>query len=372
MNPNTSRLWLALALIPLLFLTSCYRSAPLLTEGEMLYLQHKGASMPLLVRGNPNSSVIILMVHGGAGGTAVSHIEDFMNEIETQYRVAYWDQRHAGVSQGNFDKEELTIDLMAEDMQMVVRLLKQKYGADQRIFAAGHSWGVILGTYYLISQENELAGAIFSNGSHSSEHETSARMDYVRRFAQEMLDKGLEMEGSIETEMGVFENLAQVIAWCNDNDPITTYPQLRTQYDLVDAVYGYVRSTYIRPTIDIDETIPSRDIAYYSYYNPLTAWANSLRTGDLINDTRPGKENSIQEFYDFTPEMDNITLPISLIFGRYDDIIGPEVAEDYFEVIGTAEEDKELHFLEESGHSGIFRENRLFSRLLIEFVEKHK
>lgn len=361
-------LWGCIALL----LTGCYRNAPLLTEGEMLFVQHKGASMPLLVRGNPNSSVVLLMVHGGAGGNAVSHIEDFMNIIEQEYRVAYWDQRHSGSSQGNFDAEDLTIDLMAEDMQMAIRILKQKYGEETQVFAVGHSWGVILGTYYLISQENELTGAIFSNGAHSSEHETSARMDYIREFAQEMIDKGLSMPNAINTEMGEFTTLDQVIEWTNANDPIENYPQLRTQYALVGAVKGYVDDTYIQDEIDIDAGIPQSDITFFSHHNMLAGQVNQGRTNALLNNTSPGKENSIQEFYDFTPEMADITLPISLIFGRYDDIIGPEVAEDYYEVVGTPEADKELHFLENSGHSGLFRENRLFSQLVLDFVEKHK
>ncbi|MEM7659414.1 MAG: alpha/beta hydrolase, partial [Bacteroidota bacterium] len=263
-------------------------------------------------------------------------------------------------------------DLMAEDLQLVIQLLKQKYGEQTKVFALGHSWGVILGTYYLISQENELQGAIFSNGSHSSEHETSARMDYIRGFADEMIAEGLSIPETIETEMGTFTHLEEVVQWCTANDPIETYPQLRTQYDLVGAVRGYVQETYVQDSIDIAMSISSRDINYYSHFNPLTAQINKLRTGQLLNDTRPGKENSIQEFYDFTPQMDQITLPVALIFGRYDDIIGPEVAEDYYQVIATPETNKELHFLERSGHSGLFRENRRFSELLIDFVEKHR
>ena len=180
------------------------------------------------------------------------------------------------------------------------------------------------------------------------------------------------MPYEIETEMGVFRTLEEVITWCDANDPIETYPQLRTQYQLVGAVESYVASPYIQNFADLDAGISSSEIRYLSHHNKLPATVNSLRTAQLINDTREGKENSVQEFYDFTPQMGDITLPISLIFGRYDDIIGPEVAEDYYEVVGTDVTDKELHFLENSGHSGLYRENRLFSQLVIEFIEKHR
>ena len=39
------------------------------TEQEVLFLRHKGADMNVWVRGNIDSKVIILVVHGGAGGS---------------------------------------------------------------------------------------------------------------------------------------------------------------------------------------------------------------------------------------------------------------------------------------------------------------
>ena len=325
--------------------------------------------MPILMRGNFESEVILLFIHGGAGGTSASHIEDFSGMVEQEYLVAYWDQRHAGSSQGNFDKDDLTIDLMAEDMQMVINLLKHKYGADKQVFAVGHSWGVILGTYYLISQENQLAGAIFSNGAHSSEHEYSARLDYVHGFAQEMIDKGLSIPKEIKVEGESFSNLEQVVTWTEQNDPIDTWKKLRILNDLVDAVEAYVEDTYFQQP-DAIGNVSSTELNYQSPYHPLIAKMNELRTGQLINNF--DNETSIQEFYDFTPQMEDLTIPISLIWGKYDPIVGPEVAEDYYNVIGTPTENKDLVILENSGHSGIYRENMKFSTSLIDFIEKHR
>ncbi|MEL6562392.1 MAG: alpha/beta fold hydrolase [Bacteroidota bacterium] len=342
----------------------------LLTEGDMLFLKHKGASMPVLVRGNFDSDVIILFLHGGAGGTAASHIEDFKEMVEPEYIVAYWDQRHAGSSQGNFDKDDWTIDLMAEDMQMVINMLKRKYGDDKKVFAMGHSWGVILGTYYLLDQENQLQGAIFSNGSHSSEHEYSARLDYVHDFAQEMIDNGIALTEEIKVEGETFTSLEQVVIWTESNDPIDSWTKLKILNGLVNAVFDYVQETYVQPNSDVTSGVSSSELRFQSPYNPLIYRINLLRTGQLINNFN--NETSIQEFYDFTTQMGDINIPISLIWGKYDHIVGLEVAEDYYQVIGTPEENKELTILENSGHSGMYRENIKFSQTLIDFVEKHR
>jgi esterase/lipase len=83
-------------------------------------------------------------------------------------------------------------------------------------------------------------------------------------------------------------------------------------------------------------------------------------------------QTSIQEFYDFTPGMNKITLPVALYFGRYDDIIGPEVAQDYYQVISTPTDKKELLFFEKSNHNPQFIENVWFSHKVIEFIERNK
>ena len=361
-------LYTVFASLCLLLLTACNDENELLKKGEMLFLKHKGASMPLLVRGNFNSDVILLMVHGGAGGSSGSHIEDFNEMIEPEYMVAYWDQRHAGSSQGNFDKEDLTIDLMAEDMQMVINLLKHKYGSDKKIFAVGHSWGVQLTTYYLLNQENQLQGAILTNGSHSSETEYSARLDFVNTFASEMIQEGLEIPKKIEIEGETFTSLEQVVTWTEQNDPIDSWRKLKILWPLVDdVVLQYVNDTYVLP---YNQRISAGELLFKSPYNQLIGFINLRRTGQLINDF--DNEKSIQEFYDYRPEMDQITLPVCLIWGKYDQIIGLEVADSYYDVIGTPQEDKELVILENSGHSGLATENVKFSQTVISFVEEHK
>ncbi|MEM6347405.1 MAG: alpha/beta hydrolase [Bacteroidota bacterium] len=353
----------------LLSLFACEKENNLLKEGEMLFLKNKGASMPILVRGNFDSDVILLILHGGAGGTSANHIEDFSGLVEAEYLVAYWEQRHAGSAQGSFDKEDLSIEQMAEDMQHAISLLKHKYGADKKVFAVGHSWGVILGTYYLIEEESQLAGAIFSNGAHSSEHEYSARMDYIRDFAQEMIDKGLSMPESLSVGGEEFNSLADVVQWCDTNDPIGSWDQLEIQVQLVGVMESYVQETYFQQP-DAIGNVSSRELNFQSPYNGIAAYINQLRTAQLINNFN--NRTSIQEFYDFTPKMRDLTLPVCLIWGKYDPIVGLEVAEDYYEVIATPESDKELVVLENSGHSGLYRENIAYSQSLIAFVEKHR
>jgi pimeloyl-ACP methyl ester carboxylesterase len=70
--------------------------------------------------------------------------------------------------------------------------------------------------------------------------------------------------------------------------------------------------------------------------------------------------------------MNKITLPVALYYGRYDDIIGPEVAQDYYQVISTPNDKKELLFFEKSNHNPQYIENVWFNHKVIDFIEKHK
>ena len=325
--------------------------------------------MPVLVRGNTDSDVILLVVHGGAGGTAEAHIEDFNSFVEEEYAVAYWDQRHAGSAQGSFDKEDLTIDQMAEDMAYVIRLLKHRYGADKKVFAWGHSWGVILGTWFLITQDqNLLEGFLASNGSHSATVEYQARIDYVKTFTQEMIDQGSSFS-SFEVEGQTFTSLEQVINWAEANDPIESYSQLAILNRLVEVVKDYVLITYVQDS-DNPDLISAPERLFQSPYNPLATFANLLRTGQLINNFND--QTSIQEFYDFSPLMDRITLPVALLWGGYDNIIGVPVAEDYYQQIATPEDDKRLIIYERSEHNPQFIENVKFSQDVIDFIEQYR
>ena len=133
--------------------------------------------------------------------------------------------------------------------------------------------------------------------------------------------------------------------------------------------YGYVDDAYVQAP-DIPSGISSNELYYQSPYNPITALVNLNQTVNLINNLE--NQTSIQEFYDFTPGMNKITLPVALYFGRYDDIIGPEVAQDYYQVISTPTDKRELLFFEKSNHDPQYIENVLFGQKTIQFIEKHK
>ena len=368
-------LFVAFLLLCCVTLISCQNDNN--SEQEILWLRHQGADMPVWVRGNFDSDVIVLVLHGGAGGHAGAYISDFVDTLETDYMVAYWDQRHAGSSGGAFAKEEFStenaLDIMTLDMKLVVDMLKTHHGQEKQIFALGHSWGVQLGTQYLLNYHDQpqLQGWIASNGPHSSTEEYSARLNYIRRWASEIEEKGLPLEIEVVLYDLTLNSPEAVLQWVNDNDPVSDWDQVLISWDIARQIERkYVYDEYVSPTSDSpDSSLKRGELYAYGPYSRTAQLFNSFLTGTRINNAN--KEQSVQEFYDLTPEMDRITLPTALLWGRFDYISGVESAEAYRDAISTPQENIALH-LYDAAHSPMLEQNSAFTRDVKAFIEKHR
>ena len=105
--------------------------------------------MPVWVKGNFDSEVIIVTVHGGPGDSGMEqHIATGFKMLEEDYLMVYWDQRYSGMTQGHADKETQTPDQFIEDTEKVVQLVQSKYPG-RKLYMLGHSWGGQLAAGYL-------------------------------------------------------------------------------------------------------------------------------------------------------------------------------------------------------------------------------
>jgi pimeloyl-ACP methyl ester carboxylesterase len=110
-----------------LLVSACEKSE-FQTAGEFFHLSHKGAKMPVWIKGNFNSDVVLITVHGGPGDSGMEqHIAEGFKSLEEDYILVYWDQRWSGMTQGHYDKSTLNPDQMIEDTEKVVQLIQSKY-----------------------------------------------------------------------------------------------------------------------------------------------------------------------------------------------------------------------------------------------------
>ncbi len=94
--------------------------------------------------GDPAAPLVIVL-HGGPGS-------DYRNLLPLQalaadgYRVVFWDQRGAGLSQ-RFDRGYYTLDGYLEDLRLVVEHYTVR--PEQPLVFIGHSWGAMYLTWFI-------------------------------------------------------------------------------------------------------------------------------------------------------------------------------------------------------------------------------
>jgi proline iminopeptidase len=136
---------------------------------ETFFLEEKGNAMPIQVHGNTSSKTFLLMVHGGPGSSSLLYrTNEIKSMIESDFAVAYWDQRYGWASQGNSELSEPKFEDVVSDIEKVVAILQKRYGNDISLFVNGHSWGGFLTPYYLVKGDNQknIKGWINSDGAH--------------------------------------------------------------------------------------------------------------------------------------------------------------------------------------------------------------
>jgi pimeloyl-ACP methyl ester carboxylesterase len=116
----------------------------------------EGTSLFLEVRGARADAPVLLWLHGGPGGSERPLFRLFNADLEQSFRVAYLDQRGAGLSGvGSSDSPRLTVEQHLRDLDRVVQYLRNREGT-HRLILVGHSWGSLLGALYVAKHPHKV------------------------------------------------------------------------------------------------------------------------------------------------------------------------------------------------------------------------
>ncbi|MEQ9441599.1 MAG: alpha/beta hydrolase [Cyclobacteriaceae bacterium] len=75
---------------------------------------------------------------------------------------------------------------------------------------------------------------------------------------------------------------------------------------------------------------------------------------------------------DLTDQLHQITVPTSLCWGRHDKVFPAVLAEQTYQKLGTATQDKFLRFFEYSAHSPNYEEPNAFATTVINFIQQYE
>lgn len=339
-------------LILLLSITSLFSCGDedLSDLSEVVYVRRNGADMPAYIYGNGASKTFIIILHGGPGGSGLEYRSGiFSKELENKYGVVYWDQRGQGMSQGHYAGSEVTLDEMAKDVNALALVLKHKYGQDAKLFLMGHSWGGMLGSATMVSDDfqHNFAGWIEVDGAHDFP-------DLYRGIVKDFITIGTEqIQAGNDVE---FWTESVSIAQSADTSKVDSdvFGQLNSKG--FEGEEKLQASGVIDPS---DETAIGLNVLFQN--NLLTTTiAGALTANRLFNDDK-------LEGVSLTAQLSKIEIPSLILWGRYDLIVPGRLAHSAFNNIGS--ENKELVFFEKSGHSPMDTEPDKFVKEVVDFIE---
>jgi pimeloyl-ACP methyl ester carboxylesterase len=318
--------------------------------GDFFHLEHKGAKMPIWVKGNFNSDVMIITVHGGPGDSGMEqHIAPGFKLLEEDYLLVYWDQRYSGMTQGRYGKETQTPDQFIEDTEKVVELVQSKYPG-KKLFMIGHSWGGQLSAGYLgrDNHAEEFKGWIDLNGSIYGDLEAQLMKDYIfERMPEKMAEP--------DADLGFWQS---IIDFYEENPAPGNYSSPEPYWGVAACggdVYDYEEFQKLAPVPYIELIFKS--MFTLSFYVDAFYKAETYGLWDDIN---------------YTPELGNITIPALMLWGAEDGVVPAPVADYVYEHLGTDPSRKEVVKIPECCHGPQNETPDIFYSEVSRFVETYK
>ena len=350
--------YLLLALLSVTILISCAENANFENVtylDDHFFLRNDGADMPVTVQGNFEDKVLIVFLQGGpTDGAQFLAYSRVYNRLEEHYAFAYWDQRATGSASGTFKTSSLTRAQYVDDLEKLVTLVKHRYGINTKVFLMGISWGGMLGSAYLIKDNNQqnIEGWIEINGAHDYPMILETGPSKMIEVADEQITEGNSID-----DWEAIKNFA--LNFNRSDRSIENY------IDYVDEAIKAEDLLYDDDVIELVNDLKNvGELAFSSSYHPLTSFFNNLLSG-------PSYHVSVDVADDTTvnAQLHEIVTPTLLLWGKYDMRVPQALAEDAFERLGTPEPDKKLVVLERSTHALPINEPDQFYEEVVRFVD---
>jgi pimeloyl-ACP methyl ester carboxylesterase len=319
------------------------------SASEAFYVENAGASMRVLVQGNTASNIFILIIHGGPGASSYVYSTDYIRQnLENKCAIVYWDQRNAGASQGNSNGKNLHLDQMVDDLKKVIQVLKYRYGQDMSLFLLGHSFGGLIAADFVTgpANQNMIKGLINVDGSHNYPlNDTLTR--------QMLLTEGLN-QVSQKSKVKKWERIIKYCRTHPGNFTIEESQQLETYASKAEGYIGVEQIDLVSMVLKnaITDQSPLTSILVNFMYSEDSAFNQELATAN------------------FSESLYKVTIPVLILWGKYDFVCPPELGQDFYNRINST--DKKMVFSSVSGHNLMLQDEKLFCDEVNAFVLAHR
>ena len=343
---------LKILLASMVLLICCRKEDNIFSEhsSDTFFVENKGSSMRVLVEGNTAGKVFILLIHGGPGASAYVYNTDYISHnLEDKYAMVYWDQRNSGASQGNCNGSDLTFEQIVDDLAKVIQVLKIRYGNDIDLFLLSHSFGGLVASGFLTKGNNQnlFKGYINVDGSHNYPLNDTLTRNMLLTIGNQELANNHHVD-----------DWNEIIDYCNFHTGNFTFHESHKLEKYASQAEDYIESV--------------KQIKYFPIILGSSISGRYPITSMLVNLLYSENSDINKEIskLEFSSSLSRITIPVLVLFGKYDFVCPPELGLDFYARISSPE--KKMVISPVSGHNLIYQDSELFTGEVTAFVEKFR
>lgn len=315
------------------------------------YIESDGALLPVMTKGNKDSNNYLIIIAGGPAGDGIMYhyVFPFFKKLEKDYKVVYYDQRGSGNAKGSPLNSSFNLKQHTVDLNKIILSIKNT-DAKANVYLVGYSYGGSIALHYLNNKEfdGHVNGAIMISGA----FDRKLQAQYQQKLTLEFLEQWVA-EGYIKS----YDYLTTDFTCPPDSpncskDSIKTVKKVNKRFKKIAKVSKYP----INP-------ITIKNLLGYALFAP----------GSPFRSARNEARNATY----FQTEFDSLILsddldistPILLMAGRLDTNVPYYDAEEIFNQLGAAIQNKKLLILEESGYLPMFTEPALMTDAIRRFIK---
>ncbi len=128
---------------------------------EQTFVTLGGQEQYVLMTGKDVSNPVIVYLHGGPAAPDTMVMYTFADELMDDYTIVGWDQRGAGRTYYQNEKEDpenstASFEQALMDLDELVDYVRAKFGQD-KVIIMGHSYGTILGSQYVLAHPEKVS-----------------------------------------------------------------------------------------------------------------------------------------------------------------------------------------------------------------------
>ena len=300
-----------------------------------------GSKQWIYLAGAQRENPVILWLDGGPGGSELGWVRHYLGPLHKSFTVVCWDQRGTAGSYRT-DKDTLTVEQYVSDVIVLSEMLAKRFG-QEKIFLVGHSWGSIIGLL-AAQQRPDLYHAYIG----AAQHINSIENDTI---GWRMILDGAKVEGDEKT-VKLMEKMGPPPYTKLDKDG-STVGDGDAYYQVLKRLYHY------SPSAPADKGFDSMKMFLASEHN-FRSKINLVR--GLLRGVKVVYPQLA--FRDMEEEVTSLGCPLFLINGRSDMTCVASISERWFQKVSAPS--KQMLWLENSGHNGVFTEPEPFIELLIQ------